>query len=251
MKVIPLSEGGFTVDKTKQFKPFDKETDDLQLRSPGSLLVEVQPFLVLTEKDIILIDSGLGFKDNKGFLQLHNNLAKHGIAPDDVTKVLLSHLHKDHAGGISNGSSLSFPNASYYINKQEFDHAFDHSSSSYITEDFLILKNSPQLVLLENSGFIDSYITYEMTNAHSLYHQVFWIKDEGKIVFFGGDVAPQLQQMKSRFIAKYDHDGRKSMELRKQWWEKGLKEDWIFLFYHDIKNPQYPTIGSYKKAGPK
>jgi hypothetical protein len=58
-------------------------------------------------------------------------------------------------------------------------------------------------------------------------------------VFFGGDEAPQLQQMKSRFVAKYDHDGKRSMELRQEWRKKGEEEQWQFLFYHDIKTPYF------------
>ena len=61
-----------------------------------------------------------------------------------------------------------------------------------------------------------------------------WINDG---VFFGADDAPQLQQMKHRFVAKYDADGKKAMELRRQWWEQGTNEGWIFLFYHDVKTP--------------
>ena len=60
-KIIPLSEGAFTVDQTKKFIPFDKETDNLQDRKKGSLLVEIQPFVVITSNDIILLDTGLGF----------------------------------------------------------------------------------------------------------------------------------------------------------------------------------------------
>jgi hypothetical protein len=45
-----------------------------------------------------------------------------------------------------------------------------------------------------------------------------------------------LQQMRHRFVAKYDFDGKKAMELRGEWWEKGEKEKWTFLFYHDVKN---------------
>ena len=55
----------------------------------------------------------------------------------------------------------------------------------------------------------------------------------------GGDVAPQLQQMKNRFKAKYDYDGAKAMELRQKWWQLGEKEKWEFLFYHDIQYPVY------------
>jgi len=43
--------------------------------------------------------------------------------------------------------------------------------------------------------------------------------------------------MKTRFIAKYDANGKKAMELRKEWWEMGQQESWTFLFYHDIKSP--------------
>src|SRR3954466_10819056 len=101
MKIIPLSEGAFTIDSTKQFIPFDVEKDDLQKRTTGSLLVEIQPFAIITSKDILVIDTGLGFTNKDGNLQLHQNLLDNGINPMDVTKVLLSHLHKDHSGGVS------------------------------------------------------------------------------------------------------------------------------------------------------
>src|SRR4051812_5837978 len=119
MKIIPLSEGSFTIDKSKVFIPFDKGQDDLQQRTVGSLLVEIQPFAVITGNDIIILDTGLGFLNNEGVLQIHQNLLDNGIKPENVTTVLLSHLHKDHAGGISikgtQNDRLSFPNASYYV----------------------------------------------------------------------------------------------------------------------------------------
>ena len=55
MKIIPLSEGAFTIDKTKKFVPFNKEIDDLQQRAVGSLLVEIQPFCIVAKNDIIII----------------------------------------------------------------------------------------------------------------------------------------------------------------------------------------------------
>jgi hypothetical protein len=61
--------------------------------------------------------------------------------------------------------------------------------------------------------------------------------EEGHTIFFGGDDAPQLQQMRHRFVAKYDFNGKKAMELRRKWWGLGEKEKWTFLFYHDVKNP--------------
>ena len=241
MKVIPLSEGTFTIDKTKLFVPFDLSTDDLQQRPTGSLLVEVQPFVVITAEDVILLDTGLGFEKN-GVLQVHHNLMQNGINPSEITKVLMSHLHKDHAGGISTknaegGYRLAFPNARHYVQEKEFQFAFEKGFPSYITEEFQCLKDAGQVVWLNGDGVIDGYIRYEVTAAHCPWHQVFWIVDGGEKVFFGGDDAPQLQQMKSRFIAKYDYDGKKCMELRRQWWHLGEQEKWTFLFYHDVKNP--------------
>ena len=246
MKIIPLSEGTFTIDHSKVFVPFSKEDDKLENRTRGSLLVEIQPFVVVTSKDIVLLDTGLGFSVD-GNLQIHQNLLNHGIKPQDVTKVLLTHLHKDHAGGVSikdklGHYSLAFPNAMYYVSKAEIDYAYETGFPSYMTDEINILVNQSKVVLLENSGNIDEYIFYEIVGGHSPYHAAYWIKENGETIFFGGDNAPQLQQMKSKFMAKYDYDGKKSMELRQQWWEQGQNEKWTFLFYHDTKTPTYTVV---------
>ena len=56
MQIIPLSEGSFTIDQSKKFIPFDSSDHQLKDRSRGSLLVEIQPFVVVTSKDILLLD---------------------------------------------------------------------------------------------------------------------------------------------------------------------------------------------------
>jgi glyoxylase-like metal-dependent hydrolase (beta-lactamase superfamily II) len=245
MKVIPLSEGSFTIDKTKLFVPFDTSTDDLQKRPVGSLLVEVQPFVVITSEDVLLLDAGLGFNTDKGILQLHQNLMDNGINPAEITKVLMTHLHKDHAGGVcmeQNGKKeLSFPNAKWFVQEKELQYAFERGFPSYITDELEVLKGAPQVHLLKGDGVIDGYIKHMITGAHSKYHQVFWIVDGGETLFFGGDDAPQLQQMRTKFVAKYDDDGKKAMELRQEWWKKGNEERWKFLFYHDIRTPVQPA----------
>lgn len=245
MQIIPLSEGAFTIDKTKQFIPFDKQTDDLQQRSIGSLLVEVQPFCIVTKKDILIIDTGLGFSNPDGTLQIHQSLLDKGINPMDVTKVLMSHLHKDHSGGISKEDNVlqqkffSFPAATYYVNKDEFEFAMEKGKPSYSPDEFSILGDADNVIFTKGNGIIDNYIKYEVTGGHSPFHQVFTIEEEGEKLFFGADVAPQLSQMKSRFIAKYDFDGKLCMELRQQWWRQAQAEHWTFLFYHDIATPVF------------
>ena len=241
MKIIPLSEGSFTVDQSKNFIPFNAQEDDLQKRNKGSILVEIQPFVIITSKDIILLDTGLGFANDEGQLQIYKNLAAHGINASDISKVLISHLHKDHTGGMAqpNKKIVSFENATYYINKNEFNFALERGFPSYHKNDFLLMAKYSNTIFTEGNGIIDDYIHFEVTGAHCPFHQVFKIIDNNDIVFFGGDVAPQLHQMKSKFKAKYDYDGKAAMELRQKWWSLGKEEKWTFLFYHDIKFPFY------------
>jgi glyoxylase-like metal-dependent hydrolase (beta-lactamase superfamily II) len=244
MKIIPLSEGSFTIDNTKLFVPFDEDVHQLQDRPVGSLLVEIQPFVVVTSKDVLLLDTGLGFNDKgQTKMQLLTNLERNGIKPEEVTKVLMSHLHKDHAGGIgleSNRSRLSLPNAKYYVQKRELDFAIKKGFPSFIPDELQALNNASQVVFLnEDEGVIDNDIRYCCTGAHSPYHQVFWIRENNETIFFGADDAPQLQQMKIRYKTKYDFDPDKAMNLRKEWWQTGNEEEWTFLFYHDIKTPIY------------
>lgn len=243
MKIIPLSEGVFTIDKTKIFVPFDLNNDDLQQRPTGSLLVEIQPFVIITSKDILLLDTGLGFKKNNE-LQIYSNLKANGIQPADVTKILLTHLHKDHAGGVSVRDNLghysfSFPKATYYVQQKELAFAMETGFPSFMTDEISVLESRSNVVLLNGDGNIDGYIHYHITGAHSPYHQVFWIKENDETIFFGGDDAPQQQQMKNKFVAKYDYDGKRAMYLRQQWWEEGKEKGWTFLFYHDVKTPTF------------
>jgi glyoxylase-like metal-dependent hydrolase (beta-lactamase superfamily II) len=242
MRIIPLSEGTFTIGKDKIFRPFDAATDHLQSRGAGSLLVEVQPFCLVTPTDVILLDCGLGF-DADHTLQLHQHLVAAGIEPNAVTKVLMSHLHKDHAGGVSythpsGASMLSFPNAAYFVQRAEYNFAMQTGYPSFIPDEFAVFDEHPNLFWLDQpSGTIDNYIRYQVTGGHSPHHQVFWIEAEGQTIFYGGDDAPQLSQMHNKFVAKYDYDGKKCMLLRQNWWQQGTTEGWTFLFYHDVAHP--------------
>lgn len=237
MKIIPLSEGRFTIDATKVFVPFDSLKDDLYSRPQGSLLVEIQPFAVICKDDILLLDTGLGFMDPSGIPQLHQNLLRHGISPSKVTKVLLSHLHKDHAGGVLWEGQPSFENAVYYINRKEMEYALEKGSPSYQLDDFEQIRFFSNVEWIEDNGNISHQISFETSGGHCPYHTAFWIREDERTVFFGGDVAPQWQQLKTRFITKYDFEPRRSMELRTHWMQEGKENNWEFLFYHDISHP--------------
>jgi len=242
-KIFPLSEGVFTVGHDKQFVPFNMQSDELTDRPTGSLLVEILPFLVVTDKDVMILDTGLGFTNANGELQIHDNLRHIGYEPEDVTKVLLSHLHKDHSGGVVYKDAggiikTTFPNADYYVYRNEADFALKTGYPSFHPEDIEPLLSSSQVKWLDGEeGTIDGYIRFWHSGGHSPYHIVFLIDDGVDKIFFGGDEAPQLKQLKIKYIAKYDYDGKKAMHLRELYAEQGRKEGWQFLFYHDVKTP--------------
>jgi glyoxylase-like metal-dependent hydrolase (beta-lactamase superfamily II) len=235
MKIFALGEGSYSVDVSKKFIPFNPETDHPKER-PASLFIHVNPFLVQTANDLILVDTGLGYKDTRDELWLHQHIHNTGFNPDDVTLVLMSHLHYDHSGGmvVERAGKLvpSFPGAQHVIQKREWERAMTGTSSSYHKEIFEALGGSINLTLVEDSGELKPGIRYELSGGHSPFHQVFWIESEGSKCFFGGDELPEPEQLIRKFIAKYDFDGRKAMQLREEYGKKVAEEGWICLFYH-------------------
>jgi glyoxylase-like metal-dependent hydrolase (beta-lactamase superfamily II) len=235
LQVFTLYEGTYSVAADKKFLPFDPEKDSPKDR-PASLFINVQPFLVQLDDKLLLLDAGLGFSNANGDLILHENIKKAGFKPEDVDYVLMSHLHYDHSGGMvhkkDSGMELSFPNAVYVIQRGEWEGAFTSTSSSYRTEIFEFLQRNAQLTFVDESGEFIPGIKHELTGAHCPYHQV-WLLDDGKDkVFFGGDILPEPEELLRKFIAKYDYDGRKAMELREEYGKKAAAEHWNCLFYH-------------------
>ena len=235
MKALALYEGSYSVDSSKKFIPFDPAIHQFKDR-PASLFIYVQPFLVKTKNDLIILDTGLGFQNDRGELLIHENIRMAGYDPDDVSLVLMSHLHFDHSGGMIDTNdgqvSLSFPNAEYVIQRGEWEAAYSKPSKSYKTEIFDFLQRSGSVHFVEGSGKFNNEVSYELTGGHCENHQVFLIREDNETVFFGGDILPEPEQLLSKAMAKYDFDGRRSMELRQEYGKRAAEENWQCLFYH-------------------
>lgn len=235
MKAFALHEGSYSVDSSKTFIPFDPAIHEAKDR-PASLFIYVQPFLVETGNDLIVLDTGLGFHNDSGELIIHENIRHAGFDPQDVSLVLMSHLHFDHSGGMINqidgNVSLSFPNAEYMIQRGEWEAAYSKPSRSYKTEIFDFMQRSGSVHFVEGSGQLNREVAYEFTGGHCENHQVFLIRDEEETIFFGADILPEPEQLLRKFIAKYDFDGRKAMELRQEYGIRAAEGNWECLFYH-------------------
>lgn len=230
-----LGEGSYSVDATKKFVPFDPQTDDKKSR-PGSLFIHVNPFLVKTDNHLILLDAGLGYKDTRDELYLHQHIRNAGFDPDEVTLVLMSHLHYDHSGGlvVERGGKLepAFPRALHVVQQGEWEFALSGRSSSYHKEIFEALQHSVQFTFTDGSDELEPGITYQLSGGHCPFHQVFLLQEAGQKIFFGGDELPEPEQLIRRFVAKYDYDGHKAMLLREEYGKQAAAEGWQCLFYH-------------------
>ncbi len=253
MQAHSLFEGSFSVDISKKFIPFDPKKDDPKDR-PGSLFVHVHPFLIESSHGLLLCDAGLGLRTADDELLIHHNIKKLGFDVKDVRYVLMSHLHKDHIGGMvdfrDGTGRVAFPEAEYVIQRNEWERAYSTDSSSYNTETLDVLQRSGNLTLVEGDGVVNPEISYELNGGHTPYHQVFHIETGGEHFFFGGDVLPEPEELFKSFIAKYDYDGRLARDLRAQYWKEGAPAGWVYLFYHGktiaIGRPEIKEDGNYK-----
>ena len=236
MKIIPLKEGNFSASPTKDFSLLTTE----KLELSKGIKMAVQPFLVITKNDYIVLDTGLGWKSEDGETVISKILKERNIGPDQITKVLLSHLHKDHIEGAmqrtENGFEATFPNADIYIQKRELDFAMENKgnpSFDFDTLDKLI--QMPNIIWMnDDQGQINNEISYEVVGGHTPFMQVFWIRENGETAFYGADDLPQKEYLQYHIAYKSDFDGRKAMELRQKWEKEAEENHWKILLYHDL-----------------
>lgn len=236
MKIIPLKEGNFSASKTKDFTLLTEENFNTV---PG-IKMSVQPFLIITENDYIVLDAGIGWKNDAGGTVISKILERENIRPEQITKLLLSHLHKDHIDGAitftNNGYDATFPNAQIYIQKRELDFALENKGNPSF--DFDILEKLIQLPNItwmnDDKGNITDEISYEVVGGHTPFMQVFWIRENNETVFYGADDLPQASYLKYHLAYKSDFDGRKAMNLRLLWEKEARENNWKILLYHDL-----------------
>lgn len=234
MKIYPLKDGNFYVNKNKGFYNLN-DAEGLK-----GIKLAVQSFLIETNHQLILLDAGNGFKEN-GKLKILSNIEAVGINPEKINKILLSHLHKDHIDGLVNrtmeGWVLNFPNSEIYLQKREYDFAMTNAGNPSYNLGILqfIIKNAKIIWMEEDNGYISNEIRFQVSGGHSPFHQSFWIEENGEIVFYGADNLPTEYYLTHHLAYKTDFDGKKALENRQKWALQAEEEHWKILLYHDMK----------------
>lgn len=233
MQIHALHQGLYTIDATHEILPYDPQNATAAQRK---MLLGITPFLLREGNEFLLLDAGLPI-DTPPY-SLTYQLQNLGISPKHIKAVMFSHLHHDHIGGAFCGEELKFPQAIHVVHRKHLEFILKNGSEiDQIQAERLQQKAKIHFLEADISGRVHARVRYGVTHGHCPYHVNFMFEDKaGSGIFYGGDEAPQLGQMKIRIVAKYDYDGKEADRLRNMWWQQAKMEHWTFLFYHDVNS---------------
>lgn len=210
----------------------------------------------------ILVDTGMGNKqDAKFFSHYHPSetktiaeaLAVHGFSTDEITDVLLTHLHFDHVGGavnIENGAlTLALPNATYWVSAPHWETAMQpnrREKASFLKENILPLKESGQLKLIEIPSFKSESSLQEIhfaeniscivVNGHTQGMLLPKIQFGSKQIVYMADLLPSVGHLPIPFVMGYDMQPLFTLNEKELFLNEACKNDYTLFFEHDPVN---------------
>ena len=246
-----ITSGYFKLDGGAMFgiipKPLWQKTNPSD--EVNRINLSTRHLLLESESRKILIDTGMGDKwDEKlkgiyavdNYHSMEKALKETGIAYDEITDVILTHLHFDHTGGSTKliGDKLipSFPNAKYYVHKQNFDWASNPSErdrGSYLKENFLPLVEEGVLNFTNENEKFDDEIEFIVINGHTFGQQMVKISDSSNTILFCGDLLPFTSHIRLPYIMGYDLQPLVTIKEKKEILSKAAEENWKIFFEHD------------------
>ncbi len=183
---------------------------------------------------------------------------KTGTVPEDVTIVVNTHLHFDHAGGntkldASGKAAPAFPNARYFVSRVELEHAehpTDRDRASYLSENWRPLMESGQLEGRDVTYDVVPGLKMETFPGHNRSMQCWRLEREGTTVFGFADLVPLRAHVQFPWIMGYDLFPLETLEAKKKLLPQAARENWLCLFYHDPEAPLCTLIEEDRKIRP-
>lgn len=200
----------------------------------------------------ILIDTGIGNGWDEKFVKIYsidqtenslfNSLKEKGIAPEDITDVILTHLHFDHTGGavVFDGEKVlpAFPNAKYYVRKKQFEWAnnpSDRDKGSFVKNRFNTLYDEGILALIDEGKEFDEGIELFEVNGHTFSQQLVKISDNSKTLFYCADLIPFASHLHIPYVMGFDLQPLITVLEKKEYLFQAVEENWYLFFEHDPK----------------
>jgi len=250
--ITAISGGNFGLDGGAMFGIIPKPLWEKQVRADDRNRIDLtaRVLLVRGHGRNILVDTGLGnkwsgkhrdiYKIDPASLQIQKALADLGLDPGDITDVILTHLHFDHAGGATreeNGELIpAFPNATYYIQRKNWEWANNPSpkdAGSYRKENFVPLQNHGVLEFVEGEEEIFPRIRLFLSDGHTRAQQLPLIRDGEETLFYSGDLIPTAVHLPLPWVMGYDNFPLKTIEEKEHILNQAADEHWILFLEHD------------------
>lgn len=206
--------------------------------------------LLISDDKKIIIDTGNGDKWDKKFRSIYNinldkinlnkSLSKFGIRAEDITDVLCTHLHFDHAGGntkYENGEIVpTFQNANYWIHKDNWNLAnlpSEKDKGSYLEENWAVLAQNNMIRFVTGQEEFLPGVKLFISSGHTtgMMHPI--VSDSSKKLIYAADIFPMASHLPLNWVMAYDIDPVQTINEKKYLLSKIVDEDWIVFFEHD------------------
>ncbi|MGV6943823.1 MBL fold metallo-hydrolase [Sphingobacterium kyonggiense] len=252
MKLHSIDTGFFKLDGGAMFGVVPKSiwqktnpADDKNLCTWATRLLLIEDSNRLT-----LVDTSLGDKQDDKFFShyflhgddsLDKSLNKLGFHRDDITDVILTHLHFDHCGGaiIREGDKLSpaFKNARFWSNEKHWDWATNpnpREKASFLKENILPIQESGQLnFIAEENPVFDKHIKMRFANGHTESMMLPQITYKDKTLLYMADLLPSVGHIPIAYVMSYDVRPLVTMQERQDYWKEIVDGEYILFLEHD------------------
>jgi glyoxylase-like metal-dependent hydrolase (beta-lactamase superfamily II) len=221
----------------------------IEVDDTNRIKMVTRSLLIKGDNKNILVDTGNGDKWSSkeksiykiDSLSMEDNLKQYGLSCEDITDVILTHLHFDHSGGATKYNHNqdvipTFPNAKYYIQKKHFDHAHTQGvkdGASYHVQNWQILQENNQLVLLDKEQELFPNISLHIVDGHTPGQQLPLISADEQHVFYCADLFPTHHHIPYPWVMAYDLHPVQSIAEKKAILPKAYSQNWTLFFGHD------------------
>lgn len=253
MKLQLFNISNFKVDGGAMFGVIPKVLWSRSYRSDENNLITIslRSLIIETGDHKILVDTGWGDKQDEKFFRhsyLHGGegliegLLKRGYKPEDITDVILTHLHADHCGGgvkKVNGKEafeLTFPNATYHVSHSQWDWAVKNNireADAFLKENIIPISESGHLNLINREKELFPGISVFICYGHTPGLMIPVIRKDDTTFVYTGDLIPTTAHIPLLWNMSYDIESLKTIDEKQKLLKDALEKNYILVFQHD------------------
>jgi glyoxylase-like metal-dependent hydrolase (beta-lactamase superfamily II) len=257
LTIHAIQAGGQKLDGGAMFGVVPKPLWERRIRADerNRIQLGMRCLLIRHERGYVLVDNGAGNKENQKFHDIYgvenaatsgrtlleDGLRELGVTPDEISLMIDTHLHFDHAGGNtwvdpSGVVRPAFPNARYVVQRGEYEwatHTNERTAASYFPHNFEPIVAAGQFEFVPGEMQIWPGITLIPTPGHTPHHQSVLIESDGAKAFFPADLMPTSAHVPLPWIMGYDVEPLRTLETKRAILRRAVDEDWLVIFEHD------------------